>query len=151
MFFHGFVTIALGLCLFRLVWIDVKTFRLPDIYTLPLIVIGILVNSVMRGELHGPSIWGAIFGYALFWSIGILFFHLRGREGLGQGDAKLFSAAGAWVGIVQLPIVMFVAAISAIGFVCMRRARASDPIAFGPWLALGFFSTWCWTLYQYLA
>ena len=45
---------------------------------------------------------------------------LRGREGLGGGDAKLLAASGAWLGAAALPQVILVAAL--IG---ARRCRVS--------------------------
>ena len=40
----------------------------------------------------------AIFAFFLFWGVAAIYRKLRGREGLGFGDAKLMAGIGAWVG-----------------------------------------------------
>ncbi|MEP3022290.1 MAG: A24 family peptidase [Sulfitobacter sp.] len=82
-----------------LVRIDLREKRLPDRYTLPLIVLGLSLNAYAGGTLPVGEIWGAIVGYVTFWALGSLFFRLRGQEGLGLGDAKLLAAAGRGWGL----------------------------------------------------
>jgi prepilin signal peptidase PulO-like enzyme (type II secretory pathway) len=48
---------------------------------------------------------------------------LRGREGLGGGDAKLLAAGGAWLGWPALPAIMFGAAVLGLAEVLMRRLQ----------------------------
>jgi hypothetical protein len=38
-------------------------------------------------------------GYLAFRAIALLYLRLRHREGLGEGDAKLLAAGGAWLGV----------------------------------------------------
>jgi leader peptidase (prepilin peptidase) / N-methyltransferase len=74
-----------------------------------------------------------------------MFYRLRGEEGLGLGDAKLFAAGGAWLGWQALPPVLLVSAASALLYVVMERViRRSDErrIAFGPWLSAGIWIVW---------
>ena len=80
----------------QLVRIDLRQHRLPDRYTLPLICVGLATNALAQRALPTEAIWGAIIGYVVFWLIGAVYFRSRGQEGLGLGDAKLLSAAGAW-------------------------------------------------------
>lgn len=132
------LTVFLGL----LVRIDLREKRLPDRYTLPLIVLGLSLNAYARGTLPVGEIWGAIVGYVTFWGLGSLFFRLRGQEGLGLGDAKLLAAAGAWLGISVLPMVVLLAALGALGFAVITQRGRTDQLAFGPWLAAAFFVLW---------
>jgi leader peptidase (prepilin peptidase)/N-methyltransferase len=72
---------------------------------------------------------------------------LRGREGLGQGDAKLLAAAGAWLGAVALPQVILVAALSALLVAAAlrlsgRTMHAHSALPFGPFLALAIWALW---------
>jgi leader peptidase (prepilin peptidase)/N-methyltransferase len=76
---------------------------------------------------------------------------LRRREGLGQGDAKLFAAAGAWLGIAALPQVVLLAALAALiaaaGLsLAGTRLRAHTALPFGPFLALASWSIWLFGL-----
>jgi len=48
---------------------------------------------------------------------------LRGRDGLGAGDAKLLAAAGAWIGLSGLGIVLLLAATIALAAALAMRLR----------------------------
>ncbi|MCZ6839167.1 MAG: A24 family peptidase [Alphaproteobacteria bacterium] len=90
---------------------------------------------------------GAALGLTLFLVVGATFRRLRGYDGLGGGDAKLFAAAGAWVGWPGLPSVLLSASVSALAVVLVmiaagRRGMAHQEIAFGPYLCVGFWIVW---------
>jgi leader peptidase (prepilin peptidase)/N-methyltransferase len=137
------LTAILGAVLLRLSWIDRREFRLPDRYTLPLIVAGLLLAAAGIGAGILSAAAAALLGFGLFWIIGHWHFEKRGAEGLGLGDAKLFAAAGAWVGLAGLPYVLLIASAGGLMMAALR-GRSSRPagIAFGPWLALGFWVVW---------
>ena len=72
---------------------------------------------------------------------------LRGREGLGGGDAKLLAAAGAWIGASGLPSVLFGAAVAALLAAAAlalagREMRRDTALPFGPFLALATWLVW---------
>ena len=136
------ITIILGVVLARLSYIDIRTFRLPDAYTLPLIVAGLVLNTVWSGAIPFEHVAAASAGYLIFALIGSAFFWWRGIDGLGLGDAKLLAAAGAWIGLRGLPVVVLVAAIGGIVAALLTASDRNTRIAFGPWLALGFFVVW---------
>jgi leader peptidase (prepilin peptidase) / N-methyltransferase len=75
--------------------------------------------------------------------MGEWYFRRYGQEGLGLGDAKLFAAAGAWLGWQALPMALLIAAVSGlvVALALGKTARAT-PLPFGPALALGFWVTW---------
>jgi leader peptidase (prepilin peptidase)/N-methyltransferase len=135
------VDCALGWSLLALAWIDWQRMRLPDLLTLPLLVVG-LVATVLEipDELPG-SIIGAVVGYAALRLIDWGYRGLRGREGLGQGDAKLLAAGGAWLGWEALPWVVLLAAAIGLALALFHRARGvaltrETALPFGPPLAL---------------
>ncbi len=129
----------LGWGLLALAWIDWEHFRLPDALNLPLIPAGLLAAWIEDPDALLDRALAAVLGYALFRGVAWSYRRLRGREGLGQGDAKLLAVAGAWLGIAGLPDVLLIAALSGIGlaFTRGRQALAGAPIPFGPALALG--------------
>lgn len=135
-------TLLLGLMLARLIWLDLKTRRLPDIYTLTLLGAGIVLNGACAGALPALSLWGAIFGYLSFWVVGEVFFRWRGREGLGLGDAKLLAATGAWLGLASLPMIVLISAATALGYSLLRGAPWDRAMPFGPFLAMSFWLLW---------
>ncbi len=90
---------------------------------------------------------GAIFGYLALRAIAALYRSLRQREGLGQGDAKLLGAAGAWVGATALPQVILLAALAAlVAAGALRlggvRLQLHSALPFGPFLALATWIIW---------
>jgi leader peptidase (prepilin peptidase)/N-methyltransferase len=134
---------ALGWCLLCAAWIDAKTFRLPDVLTLPLILAGLGVTWIYEPAALYNHAAAAALGYLSFRIINALYRAVRHRDGLGQGDAKLLGAAGAWLGIAALPYVIVVAGATGIGLAVLSQREAglrrAQPIAFGPALAWAFF------------
>jgi leader peptidase (prepilin peptidase)/N-methyltransferase len=134
----------LGWWLLTLGWIDIRTWRLPDVLTLPLIAFGLIAAWLFApDELIGRAI-GAIAGYLSLWLVAYCYRRLREREGLGLGDAKLLAAGGAWVGASGLPTVVAGGAIAALvvaGGLMLTGVRVgrTSALPFGPFLAL---STW---------
>ena len=77
----------------------------------------------------------------------MLYSRVRGRDGLGLGDAKLFAASGAWLGLEGLPAVLLVACGAAIVALLVMAWRsqalsATTRIPFGPFLAFGTWIVW---------
>ncbi|WP_407492970.1 prepilin peptidase [Pseudooceanicola sp. MF1-13] len=136
-------TVPLALALIHLARIDIKQRILPDIITLPLVVAGLGLSLLDGPEAVITCAIGAAAGFAIFFVIGEVFFRLRGYEGLGLGDAKLFSAAGAWLGWAALPTVLLIASLGALGYIAATGWKSGRAIAFGPWLCFGFFVSWC--------
>jgi leader peptidase (prepilin peptidase)/N-methyltransferase len=137
----------LGWTLLTLAVIDAREMLLPDSLTLPLIPVGLLaVFAVDPGRLPAHTI-AALAGFVLFEVTARLYRRIRGREGLGQGDAKLLAAGGAWVGPFGLPSVILLAALSGLTFTLVRRFAghrlgATTELPFGPHLALGIWLVW---------
>ncbi|MGA8402253.1 MAG: A24 family peptidase, partial [Stellaceae bacterium] len=100
--FEAWVDALLGWWLLALGWIDWRHGVLPDVLTLPLIVLGLAVAGDFEPERLWDPLLGVFFGYGVLWIVAWAYRRLRGREGLGLGDAKLFAAAGAWVGVTGL-------------------------------------------------
>jgi len=128
--------------------IDMRSRRMPDWLTLPLIAAG-LVYAVSDGL--GAGLWsllGAVLGFLSLYLVSRLYLELRHQHGLGLGDAKLLAAAGAWLGPLYLAPVVFLGAILALLFVlCLRVVGRSVSwqmtLPFGPFLSAGFFIFWC--------
>jgi leader peptidase (prepilin peptidase) / N-methyltransferase len=142
-------TCALGWVLLTLAVIDARHLLLPDVLTLPLLVGGLAVAALIESaSLHEHAI-GAIAGFVVFWLIARGYRLVRGREGLGLGDAKFLAAAGAWVSWQGLPSVVFIGAASALAFAVTRiiagaTSAEGQKVPFGTFLCL---STWIVWLY----
>lgn len=120
--------------------IDAKTMLLPDNLTLPLLWLGIIVNYFDLFTDLRSSVLGAIFGYLSLWSVYQLFRIVTGKEGMGYGDFKLLAALGAWGGWQILPFTIFASsllgAVFGILLMIIKRSKNSQPLPFGPWLAM---------------
>ncbi|MBV8131413.1 MAG: prepilin peptidase [Alphaproteobacteria bacterium] len=137
----------LGWWLLALGWIDIRRWLLPDALTLPLVIAGLTATAVVEPEQLSDRALGAALGYLSLRMVSLLYRVLRGREGLGHGDAKLLSASGAWVGAIALPQVVLGAAVSALSAAaCLRlagvRLGAHSALPFGPFLALATWLIW---------
>lgn len=139
--------VAAALLAFALSWavmIDIDRYRLPDLLTLPMIGGGLLYAALMQDERLLDRVIGAAAGYLSLVIVAAVYRRLRGVDGLGRGDAKLLAAAGAWLGWGALPSVIFLAAtaglVFAIARILARRQSTTDAIAFGPFIAAGFWA-----------
>ena len=141
------MSIGLGWLLLVLAVIDQRHLILPDSLTLPLIPAGLGVAFFIDPALIDAHVTGGIVGLLAFALIAHLYRTLRGREGLGMGDAKLLAGAGAWLGWSALPGVVLFAAFTALSLAVLRlvsddRIDAASEIPFGPHLALAFWASW---------
>jgi leader peptidase (prepilin peptidase)/N-methyltransferase len=142
-----FSSAVLGLGLTALSVADVHTFRLPDTLTLPLMGAGLLIAWLMG---WAPLWWRTIsagVGFLLLYTVERAYHRLRGRNGLGRGDAKLFAASGAWLGAESLATVLLWACGTALITVLLAaffgyRLTRSTRLPFGPFLALGTWLVW---------
>ena len=135
-----------------LAWIDARTFRLPNLLTLPLIFIGFLFAYYNSSFSLIASILGAIVGYAGFVSLEYVFRRIYSKDGLGRGDAKLLAAGGAWCGGLGLPYIILIASLCGLVFTQMpsqkQRAKTGNfNIPFGPFLSLGIAVIWLGQIY----
>lgn len=124
-----------------LAMIDLRSLRLPDRLTLPLLVAGLLWAGAAGETWLVESVVGAALGYGLFALLGWTFFRMRNEEGLGLGDAKLVGAGGAWLGVGSVPIFVLIAATGALVW-HLARPGQDRRIAFGPWLCLAIAIVW---------
>lgn len=137
----------LGWWLLALALIDLRSWLAPDALTLPLILMGLAVavageQGLLQGwpVTAGEAALGAAVGYGAFAALAWAYRKLRGREGMGLGDAKLLAAAGAWLGPALLPLVVTVAAGTGLvlALLAFRPLRADTAIPFATTLALAF-------------
>jgi leader peptidase (prepilin peptidase)/N-methyltransferase len=138
--FFGWILIVLS-------WIDMRTLRLPDSLTLPLLLLGLAAAPFLDSENWIGHFIGAGASFVIFAALTFLYRRIRGVEGLGLGDAKLAAALGAFVSWQGMPGTVLMAAVLALLFVLSRAlignpiARA-EPIPLGPFLCSGAWITW---------
>jgi leader peptidase (prepilin peptidase)/N-methyltransferase len=137
------------LCLLSwvLAWIDIRHGIIPDWLNATVAVLGLSKAVIAGGSLAGLEVAceGAAIGIT-FWLLRRLYFVLRKIQGLGLGDVKFLAAAGLWIGIDGLPMLLLVAALTALaaaGFMQLagQQMTRRTSISFGPFLAIGLLLT----------
>jgi len=143
---HGLSFSALELCLF--LWglvvvsvIDLKSYLLPDIFTLPGVAIGLLLSYFNPERDFLDSLSGVLVGGGFFWAVSKAYFLIRKEEGLGGGDIKLLAVIGSFLGWESIPFILLVASLSGsiAGLLAMKMSQKGikTVIPFGPYLAFG--------------
>jgi len=138
--------LAFTWALVALTVIDFDHQILPDVITLPLLWLGLLLSLAWSAGLRPPApvdprsaIIGAAAGYLSLWLVYWTFRLLTGKEGMGYGDFKLFGALGAWMGWQMLPMIIllsaFAGAVFGIAMIALRGRDKNVPMPFGPYLA----------------
>ncbi|MEE2525557.1 A24 family peptidase [Hyphobacterium sp. HN65] len=129
--------------------VDLRTFLLPDVVTLGLVPPG-LALAFLSGGPGGflEHLLAALLGFATLAGIAWLYRRLRGREGLGMGDAKLLAAGGAWAGPFALAWSVAIGAgvtlfIVSIAQLLGSKTEAETPVPLGPGLAAGCYLAYC--------
>lgn len=125
--------------------IDAVSLRLPDMLTLTLTASGLAICWWLGTEPIAYRVAAAALGYATLYAVSTVYLKLRNRHGLGLGDAKLFAAAGAWVGYEGLPGVLLWASVSAllvVAVVMKGAVSARTRLPFGPFLAFAIWIVW---------
>lgn len=153
---NAFVAAASGYLLFTMLLvtlIDSRLMIIPDVFSLPAIPLGLVTATLAFPEdrqalLIDHAMAAAIAGLFLY-GLRVLYFRLRGVSGLGLGDVKLAAAAGAWVGLAQLPSTCLLATGSALTAVLLRRMTAPEKtmtmttaIPFGSFIAPAIVIIW---------
>lgn len=143
----AWISSIFGWTLLTLALVDLRWLWLPHRLTAPLAAVGLLVAGLWRSDIPFDQLIGAVAGFLAMTGVAWLYRRYRGREGLGEGDAGLFGALGAWVGWQGLPTVLLYAGISGLLFVAMQRTtgrvvKLTTRLAFGPHLCLGGWLVW---------
>ena len=149
---QGALGAALGLLMLAVAWSDSHRFVVPDVLSGLAFALGVLNGVVTspEGELAGglSALSRAGLMAGMFFIVRVAYRQVRKREGLGLGDVKLAGAAGAWVSLTMMPIVIETAAVTGLAMYLWRQRkrrripRANSRIPFGAFFALAIWSGW---------
>jgi leader peptidase (prepilin peptidase) / N-methyltransferase len=146
------------LCFFLLglAVMDAETLLLPDLFTLPGLLAGVVFAGLHPGlegsgwawgtavRAAGLSLLAAAAAAAALLLIAGVYWLLRRRMGMGLGDVKLLAMLAAWLGLRQTGLVLFLAvlagALYGLGMILVNRRRDTSPgqlpVPFGTMLSL---------------
>ena len=129
-------------CLVVVSLIDLKHQVIPDVISLPGILVGIAASFTPWGMVSWTdAAFGAAGGGGFLLAVAWIFQRLTGKEGMGLGDVKLLAMIGAWMGWRALPFVILLSSLAGIliggtALVLTKRGLRVR-IPFGPFLSLG--------------
>jgi len=159
--FETFVYVILTLSLIVISFIDLEHFIIPNVITLPGIIIGLAYNllitdwgfflKIIPGLDFGNifyiapripalnSFFGIIIGGGTLLLIAYLYKIIRKREGMGMGDVKLLAMLGAFLGINGVFFIILVSSLvgSVIGItlILIQRGNMKLVLPYGPFIS----------------
>ena len=146
-FFVSFVFVG---ALIVISFIDLDVRIVPDVISLPGIVVGLALSVagyfLISGEsavVPSPvsSLLGILAGGGFLLATAWIYEKITGVEGMGGGDIKLLAMIGAFLGWPSIPITLFFASLvgSVVGIACMVATGAGRRLAlpFAPFLCSG--------------
>ena len=145
-------------------FIDLEHRIIPNVITLPGIVIGLIYNALNTNwvtlqmdfssiqytlsdflrisdevDIIG-SILGIILGGGILYFIGFIYEAIKKREGMGMGDVKLLAMIGAFIGWKGVIFVAFLSSLFGvlvgIPIIFFKRGDLKYAIPYGPFLSL---------------
>lgn len=143
----GLTAMLVGWLLVTLAALDVRAFWLPDVLTAALAMVAALSSWVVDPPGTIDRFIGGCAAFGSLWLIAVLYRRVRGRDGLGGGDPKLFGAIGLWLGWQPLPFVMLGASGIGIAAALVMMARGgtvtgTTRLPLGAGLAVAGFAIW---------
>ena len=126
--------------LLAIIYIDIHLQIIPDVISLPGIVLGFLFSLVNPYVSWSDSLIGIFAGGGVLYAIALLYFIWRKQDGMGGGDIKLLAMLGAFLGWQSLPFIFFASSLSGsiVGIAAMliQKKGGKTKIPFGPFLSL---------------
>lgn len=115
--------------------IDLENMYIPD----DTIVFGLgftFLYWIMIGSDLTNYVFGVMIGYGFIALLRWMFYQIRGIEGVGLGDAKMFALTGALVGGDFVFHLIITACFLAVFFGWIRGTKTNKKVPFGPAIAL---------------
>jgi len=129
-----------GCALIVLFAVDLEHHLLPNVITLPGIVVGLLFSFVTEPGWVA-SLIGIVLGGGVLFLIAEAYYRVRHEEGLGMGDVKMLAMIGAFIGwkltLVALMFASVTGTIVGLGLIATRRGTMKYALPFGTFLAIG--------------
>jgi leader peptidase (prepilin peptidase) / N-methyltransferase len=118
---------------------DLETQRLPNVITLPGIVVGLVASLWLPPGLLSSAL-GALIGAGILMGVRSVWKWRTGVEGMGLGDVKMLAMIGACLGWRQVWAVLFLASLAGAlvgGVLAATRARSlQSRLPFGTFMAV---------------
>lgn len=142
------IYIILSSALVIIAFIDLNEQIIPDVISLPGIVIGFIISFFVPYISFINSALGVLVGGGIILIIGLAGSVIFKKEAMGGGDVKLAAMIGAFLGwryiIISLFLGFFLGALVGIFLILLKIKNREDVVPFGPFIVLGSFITLLW-------
>jgi leader peptidase (prepilin peptidase)/N-methyltransferase len=132
--------LVFGCALIVLFAIDLEHQLLPNVITLPGILVG-FGFSFFTEPGWVSSLIGILAGGGVLYLIAIIYLTVRKEEGLGMGDPKMLGMIGAFLGwkltLLTLMIGSLTGSVVGLGMIALGRGNLKYALPFGCFLAVG--------------
>jgi len=126
------VFFGIGVCIF---FIDAFHQIIPDVLSLPLIVIGLIFSLFPGADISfQSSLVGGLICFLFFLLLGLLYYGFKKKEGMGGGDVKLIAAVGTFFGFPDALFVIVLSAILAVVVILAFQKDKSKVFPYGPFI-----------------
>ena len=142
------IYIILSSALIIIAFIDLNEQIVPDVISLPGIVIGFIISFFVPYISFINSALGVLVGGGIILIIGLAGSVIFKKEAMGGGDVKLAAMIGAFLGwryiTISLFLGFFLGALAGIILIISKIKSREDTVPFGPFIVLGSFITLLW-------
>lgn len=111
---YGLASLGFLYLLIPIFLIDAQTKQIPDELNYMLLWLGLLINVQTTICPLPMAVVGAFVGYCFLYLINFLSELILKKQGIGNGDFKLFAALGAWFGWMALPQIILLSSLAGI-------------------------------------
>ncbi|MCJ7664154.1 MAG: prepilin peptidase [Desulfobacterales bacterium] len=122
-------------------FIDLPHRIIPDVISLPGIVIGLVISFLHPQMSIKDSLIGVLLGGGSLYVVASVYHVVTKREGMGGGDVKLLAMIGAFIGwkgvLFTILCSSFVGSVIGVTLMLFSSADSKYAVPFGPFLSLG--------------
>ena len=123
-------------------FIDLEHKIIPNTLTYSLALFGVILNFINLNFYNAiyTIFFGALIGGGPIFLLMYLYKKIRGVDGMGMGDIKLFIVLGIWLGWLNCLLIIFISAMigSIVGIVgiLIKKVESQQQLPFGPFIII---------------
>jgi leader peptidase (prepilin peptidase)/N-methyltransferase len=122
-------------------FIDLPHRIIPDVISLPGIVVGLVISFLHPQMSISNALKGVFLGGGTLFVVAWVYHIVTKREGMGGGDVKLLAMIGAFIGwkgvLFTILCSSFIGSMVGVTMMFISKADSKYAVPFGPFLSLG--------------
>ena len=145
---QSLIYVILSSALVIIAFIDLNEQVIPEVISLPGIIIGLTLSFFVPYISFVNSALGIVIGGGIILVIRLTGSLIFNKESMGIGDIELAAMIGAFLGwryiTISLFLGFFLGALTGIFLILLKIRNREDAIPFGPFIVLGSIITLLW-------